>query len=86
LALRASPVIFCVTPSSKTWRAARMSGGAGAGKRGDAVPHAAGMADPAWIRTRFPPGPNGYLHISHPKSIWLDRSLINRLSGVDINI
>ena len=36
---------------------------------GDAAHHAAGAPDPAKIRTRFPPEPNGYLHIGHAKSI-----------------
>ncbi|HOL38091.1 MAG TPA: glutamate--tRNA ligase family protein, partial [Rubrivivax sp.] len=39
------------------------------GSPGDAAHHAAGAADPARIRTRFPPEPNGYLHIGHAKSI-----------------
>ncbi|HRA14792.1 MAG TPA: glutamate--tRNA ligase family protein, partial [Giesbergeria sp.] len=36
-----------------------------AGSPGDAAHHAAGAPDPAKIRTRFPPEPNGYLHIGH---------------------
>ncbi|MFY7972791.1 MAG: glutamine--tRNA ligase, partial [Rubrivivax sp.] len=31
------------------------------GSPGDAAHHAAGPLDPAKIRTRFPPEPNGYL-------------------------
>jgi len=52
------------------------------GQPGDAVHHQAGMADPARIRTRFPPEPNGYLHIGHAKSIWLNFSLAREYGGV----
>ena len=44
-----------------------------AGTPGDAAHHAAGPLDAARIRTRFPPEPNGYLHIGHAKSITLNR-------------
>ncbi len=39
------------------------------GQPGDAARHASGPIDPARIRTRFPPEPNGFLHIGHAKSI-----------------
>ncbi len=53
-----------------------------AGSPGDAAHHAAGPADPARIRTRFPPEPNGYLHVGHAKSIWLNFSLAQQYGGV----
>jgi glutaminyl-tRNA synthetase len=53
-----------------------------AGMPGDAAHHAAGPADPARIRTRFPPEPNGYLHVGHAKSIWLNFSLAQQYGGI----
>ncbi len=52
------------------------------GTPGDAAHHAAGPADPARIRTRFPPEPNGYLHVGHAKSIWLNFSLAQQYGGI----
>ena len=60
------------TYSQRTW----------GGSPGDAAHHALGMADPAKVRMRFPPEPNGYLHIGHAKSIWLNFSLAQEYGGV----
>jgi len=52
------------------------------GSPGDAAHHAGGMQDPAKVRMRFPPEPNGYLHIGHAKSIWLNFELAKEYGGV----
>ncbi|MBW8462652.1 glutamate--tRNA ligase family protein, partial [Acidovorax sp.] len=53
-----------------------------AGAPGDAAHHAQGEPDPAKIRTRFPPEPNGYLHIGHAKSICINFGLARDYGGV----
>ena len=53
-----------------------------AGSPGDAAHHAKGTPDPAKIRTRFPPEPNGYLHVGHAKSICLNFGLARDYGGV----
>jgi glutaminyl-tRNA synthetase len=57
--------------ASRTW----------GGKPGYAADHAAAPADPARIRTRFPPEPNGYLHFGHAKSICLNFGLALQYGG-----
>ncbi|MBS0494528.1 MAG: glutamine--tRNA ligase/YqeY domain fusion protein [Proteobacteria bacterium] len=52
------------------------------GGPGDASFHSAGQPDPAKIRTRFPPEPNGYLHVGHAKSICLNFGLARDYGGV----
>ena len=52
------------------------------GSPGDAAHHAAGVADPARIRTRFPPEPNGYLHVGHAKSICLNFGFAQDYGGI----
>ena len=48
---------------------------------GKATHHEAGKIDSAKIRTRFPPEPNGYLHIGHAKSIFLNFGLAQDYKG-----
>jgi glutaminyl-tRNA synthetase len=52
-----------------------------AGKPATAHAHRASRLDPARIRTRFPPEPNGYLHIGHAKSICLNFGLARDYGG-----
>ncbi len=52
-----------------------------AGTPGGAAHHAKAPLDKASIRTRFPPEPNGYLHIGHAKSICLNFGLAEDYDG-----
>jgi glutaminyl-tRNA synthetase len=51
------------------------------GKPGPAAVHESAAPDPAKIRTRFPPEPNGYLHLGHSKSICLNFGLAESFGG-----
>jgi glutaminyl-tRNA synthetase len=53
-----------------------------AGTPGDAAHQAKGNPDSAKIRTRFPPEPNGYLHVGHAKSICINFGLARDYGGV----
>ena len=52
------------------------------GSPGDAAHHAAGPVDAQKVRMRFPPEPNGYLHVGHAKSICLNFGLARDYGGV----
>src|SRR4051812_3089679 len=53
-----------------------------AGRPGPLEVQESAPADPARIRTRFPPEPNGYLHIGHAKSICLNFGMAEQYGGV----
>src|SRR3989344_3765478 len=52
-----------------------------AGKPGGADVHDGAPADPANIRLRFPPEPNGYLHVGHAKAICVNFGLAKEYGG-----
>ncbi|HEX4918634.1 MAG TPA: glutamine--tRNA ligase, partial [Limnobacter sp.] len=52
-----------------------------AGRPGGADVHAGAPADPATIRLRFPPEPNGYLHVGHAKAICINFGLAKEYGG-----
>ncbi len=61
--------------------AGKHDGATWGGAPGPAAAHAGAPIDTAKIRTRFPPEPNGYLHIGHAKSICLNFGLARDYGG-----
>ena len=76
------PANFLRTLIERDLQAGVLEGRRFAGTPGDATHHAAAPEDAARIRTRFPPEPNGYLHIGHAKSICLNFGLARDYGGV----
>ena len=76
------PANFLRTLIEREWQHGVYAQRQWGGSPGDAAHHAAGGADPARVRLRFPPEPNGYLHIGHAKSICLNFGLARDFGGV----
>jgi len=78
----AKPANFLRTVIEQDLASGALEGRRFGGSPGDAEHHAHGPLDAARIRTRFPPEPNGYLHVGHAKSICLNFGLARDFGGV----
>ncbi len=79
---KSKPANFLRTIIERDLEAGTLAGRMWGGSPGDAAHHATGGADPARIRTRFPPEPNGYLHVGHAKAICLNFGLAELYGGI----
>src|SRR5687768_1678682 len=76
-----SPSNFIRTAVDADLASGKYAGRTWGGKPGAAKTHEGAPRDAARIRTRFPPEPNGYLHIGHAKSICLNFGLAHDYGG-----
>jgi hypothetical protein len=76
------PATFCARSSNPIWKKAPTPPAAGPAAPATPPTTPQGQPDPAKIRTRFPPEPNGYLHVGHAKSICINFGLARDYGGV----